>query len=1493
MLSFKNIQSNDFLNISNSHVCNNNISNAALCTEPKNNIAIEYSSSSISSNSKNMIDITSETCSSSFRNCGNICSTKNNIAVENSSSSSISSNLKNMNNNVTSETCSSSFSLCNNICSKSIGRNEISSTYNNDCNSIDSFNNSCISSQCTNYEFLESSYNFDETECDKNIVLKNVAPHIVSSFDKIKIDTYKSFLFLSLSYKQSTKKKFSDVVTKSRLTIESQNFHAKFAELSIENMFLYFKINIALFKIAPNGSFIRLHSPNLTFKGTYKGMIIFDQYKIYVLRTYIKKFIQFPTKSSNFCSLCGHLFICKAEHAKNCKVTGTDLNIADKILSSSACGNSNLSEILDALKIREAKNSTETTVYLKRNISAESTSTVMLDTIENARTNIFGLFFYNDYYSKHESNKRNLKAMLKTEQFKLALAKFKSQHTEINLPNLEEYFHQKLKIYVKGSMSNKLLPCEFHSDPEKNYKTYVAYIVDAKLLCPRSHLFKQVTVSGPKPSFCKTCAQYYPSLTAHMKKCKARCSKCLQNCQTPNKSMNPETVVCIKCRIDFNSQDCFDKHFDRACMRMYICGKCKGFVNKLLYKSKHECHSRFCGTCRKTVSKTDYAHQCVIRKKKLCKRFKNSIHVFYDTETFLSESDESFFTPCILTCQLSCDFCTIYKTTESSTECNFCHNTSKVFLGLECIEKFIQYLLELEIRYSDLVSNIYTIGQNCAKFDTHFLYSYCLTHTGLLRHVPVMKGNKILLLCISHKIKCVDSYLYLPLPLHKFAKTFKLPETKSFFPHDWFSCAKFFKNYVRFPPFEAFTDNRMTLLDYEKMKESVCDVNGKFYVQRLLIKYCMQDTQILRLGFDKYLKLMVSKFSIHPLQGTITYSSLTYKIWNTLYMPENSVYVLDNSSVLSNASKLQYEWLFYIKKQINTHAYQLITGRDPCGEVNVWCGSRRLKLDGCIVDRATKKLVVALEMLGCRWHGHLINGRPCKLNNSGDIQLYVNTMERLKLIQLHYKLHYTWECEYREKCKSDEKVKAISAEFQEANQFGFFQNDQLMQGGRVEVFQRYCKASENESILYYDVTSLYPFIQASSLFPIKEFYKLFDDDAPTVPQFIKMMKENPNTGAALISILAPKQLLHPVLGCKLKGKLRFALCTACAKHEQFPCNHDDSERLIVGVYTYPEIELALEMGYELKKVYEVLYCKSTAPIFKDSVNDIIGLKIAYSGYPETVKTDEQKQAYVNSYREQGINITTEQMQSDDSGKFPFKVAANALWGRLAMNTDKFKSIGIVSDTDELIGLLEGKGKHKIEQIINSITSDTVMYLYSSDEKVKSRDSNILLSAYVTSLSRVYLYRAIQWAGENLIYCDTDSIIMRHKNGNPEFPGVGGLLGDWTSEVGEGKRIIEFVSSSPKCYALKILTSENKIEYIAKLKGTTLDPKDAKATFEKIKATVFVENSEIPMASKQFQIQQGGGGVYLKNSVKILKDSSRKRHVLENKINSLPFGWVEF
>ncbi|CAO4377618.1 unnamed protein product [Caenorhabditis nigoni] len=94
--------------------------------------------------------------------------------------------------------------------------------------------------------------------------------------------------------------------------------------------------------------------------------------------------------------------------------------------------------------------------------------------------------------------------------------------------------------------------------------------------------------------------------------------------------------------------------------------------------------------------------------------------------------------------------------------------------------------------------------------------------------------------------------------------------------------------------------------------------------------------------------------------------------------------------------------------------------------------------------------------------------------------------------------------------------------------------------------------------------------------------------------------------------------------------------------------------------------------------------------------------------------------------------------------------------------------------------------------------------------------------------------------ENLIYCDTDSIIFRQKKGtDPLAPLKGEALGQMTNEVPAGWKISEIVALAPKVYAYKMInTDTDEVKYISKAKGVTLNYETSeKVNFETMKQLI--------------------------------------------------------
>ena len=196
----------------------------------------------------------------------------------------------------------------------------------------------------------------------------------------------------------------------------------------------------------------------------------------------------------------------------------------------------------------------------------------------------------------------------------------------------------------------------------------------------------------------------------------------------------------------------------------------------------------------------------------------------------------------------------------------------------------------------------------------------------------------------------------------------------------------------------------------------------------------------------------------------------------------------------------------------------------------------------------------------------------------------------------------------------------------------------------------YHKAEENEQILYEDFTSLYPTINKYDTYPKGH------------PQII-VNPENQNIqdyfGIAMVDVLAPEKLLHPV---KLNGKLMFPLCVKCEEDQldqpwnERPnlCPHSDEQRTITGSWCTPELEKAVVKGYRILKIHEVWHFpeeQRKVGLFEPYVNKWLKNQTKASGWPNHCNTGEEKTEYIKAYYDhQGVQLEPEKVAKNGGRK---------------------------------------------------------------------------------------------------------------------------------------------------------------------------------------------------------------------------------------------------
>lgn len=145
-------------------------------------------------------------------------------------------------------------------------------------------------------------------------------------------------------------------------------------------------------------------------------------------------------------------------------------------------------------------------------------------------------------------------------------------------------------------------------------------------------------------------------------------------------------------------------------------------------------------------------------------------------------------------------------------------------------------------------------------------------------------------------------------------------------------------------------------------------------------------------------------------------------------------------------------------------------------------------------------------------------------------------------------------------------------------------------GGRTGATTLYAKTENGEDISYLDLTSLYPSINKYGVYSVGFPETHFNPADQNIFNYF---------GIAQVDILAPKRLFHPVLPVREGGKLTFPLCSACVREEmQKPLlgrsnmfGHSREERMLRGTWCTPEIQKAVEKGYEVIKIHEVFHFK--------------------------------------------------------------------------------------------------------------------------------------------------------------------------------------------------------------------------------------------------------------------------------------------------------------
>ena len=547
-----------------------------------------------------------------------------------------------------------------------------------------------------------------------------------------------------------------------------------------------------------------------------------------------------------------------------------------------------------------------------------------------------------------------------------------------------------------------------------------------------------------------------------------------------------------------------------------------------------------------------------------------------------------------------------------------------------------------------------------------------------------------------------------------------------------------------------------------------------------------------------------------------------------------------------NASKESLEWFHWLNHSMRKQAYDTMNEEDyevhelmeiydpdyqhPIRKDYIQHagngGEKYIPAIRTTVDGYCEEDNTVYQYQGCYWHGCEVcypnrTEKHFRLDGRTMYEVREKTRETVtKLRSAGYNVRQMWGCQWKKEKQDNADCSAYVQDLRFTDRLNprdaFF-------GGRTNAAKLYHKVSANQKIHYIDFTSLYPYVNKKSRHPIGHPEVITNPGTTDISDYFGLIK---------CKVRPPKKLYHPVLPKRAEGKLLFPLCDACvAEQLQKPyrertacCNHLDIEREFTGTWCSPELEKAVEKGYEIVTIYEVYHFKeSKVGLFDKYVNKWLKVKQEASGWPSWCQTEEQKQQYIQAYEaKEGIRLEYNSIAKNPGLRSLAKLMLNSMWGKFGQKPNKTQ-VQQFTDPIQFHDFISSDQLdiHKIQ--IHKNNEDLVEVFYTKQEEDMDIHSNlnIFIACFTTCWARLRLYDALDMLGERVLYYDTDSIIYVQNLDDPEEqqPELGDYLGDFTNELKPPTDyIVEFASAGPKNYGY--VTAAGKKE--CKVKGFGLN-----------------------------------------------------------------------
>lgn len=817
-----------------------------------------------------------------------------------------------------------------------------------------------------------------------------------------------------------------------------------------------------------------------------------------------------------------------------------------------------------------------------------------------------------------------------------------------------------------------------------------------------------------------------------------------------------------------------------------------------------------CNQCGNEITQHGYMdHNCYVPKKKAEVLNNDNIYV-YDLE-----------------CSQILDEFGLYK-----HECN-CLMIRKVYPKNDQEKNGRYFPSEIEFVEALIAEtefqNALFVAFNGGSYDIHFLLRIFergeVTHTYVPS--PTSKHKFIQIQLTEKNIKFIDFMRFIPGSLKSIAEAFEIPVSKGDFPHKFNNGEN--DNYIgRIPALESTKDYwglcqfrnekaREKFTDWYHEQENiyctceissdVCCLKKKWDFQEEIQKYCLLDVVVLAeivrhyreacMNFDgqgeKIMNWSVPK--LDPLQFMTLPQITMQTLIHGFSSFDDERY--DFKGITTFYKKVRggqsHEGLLWVilesQKRNLSDTYHL---GNSCKEYYDF--ETNLSLDGYSPSTSTVFWFLKCSYWGCPQCMQEYDEFNWVLP---DRAMYCSDVRRQRENNLHslnqtYKNVVTiWDHDFNTSFADPYLLKCCQ----------IMKPEECFYGGRTEVFKLYANAAKlQKDIHYYDVTSLYPSVYAHHPLPVGHPIHILGYQVD-LSRF-HPTASNRYYGYARVKVVPCKSDLVGLLPQRdqKSGRLYFPV---------YPME---------GCWGTEELYLAMQNGYKVEEIYEMYYWDErnySNLHFSAYVNYFFQLKQEAEGWiklgasSENPSEEEQLDLVQRLYEQNGnlSRIRPEKVRKNAVLRSLAKLYLNSLWGKFAQKSAKTQHTTIYG-TQQFLSLWNDTRIDQSKCFFREISPG----VYKTSYNLKSefinpvRHGNLFIAAKVTETARCVLHKKMLQVGpENMIYCDTDSIIFLYNTVMGVLTDVG--LGKWTNEY--PSHIIQHVYAlAPKLYSLKLLQNEN-------------------------------------------------------------------------------------